>query len=421
MTARSWRLLTRRSEGFLLERDWSLPIESWPQEDFVQVARGAHRHVVEFIAQNDRIYALKELPGEAAMNEYRLLRRMAEDGLPVVDVLGVVQRDHLDDVLITRYLDFSLPYRHLFASRFGPLRAAEDVAQRLLDSLSLLLVRLHLGGYYWGDCSLNNTLLRRDAGALAAYLVDVETGEHHEQLTDGQREADLEITELNVAGGLMDVEAELGLSIGLDPVETAEQVRNRYERLWAELTEPLVFAEHERFRIDERIRRLNDLGFHVDEVAVETVAGGPDPLLRLSTCVTEQGFHRRRLLDLTGLHAEENQARTVLNDLNAFRSHMEALEGRAMPRSVAAYRWLAEVFEPVVEQIPADMRDRLAPVELFVEVQRHKWHMSQQAGHDVGLQVATEAYLADILPEAPTEKVLTAGDAVAEDDLRGYG
>ncbi len=44
-------------------------------------------------------------------------------------------------------------------------------------SLAVLLVRLHVVGFYWGDVSLSNTLFRRDAETFAAYLVDAETGE----------------------------------------------------------------------------------------------------------------------------------------------------------------------------------------------------------------------------------------------------
>ena len=69
----------------------------------------------------------------------------------------------------------------------------------------MLLVRLHLAGFFWGDVSLSNTLFRRDAGAFAAYLVDAETGELHDRLSDGQREHDLDIARVNIAGELMDL------------------------------------------------------------------------------------------------------------------------------------------------------------------------------------------------------------------------
>ena len=54
----------------------------------------------------------------------------------------------------------------------------------------------------------------------------------------------------------------------IDPVHTADAVVRRYHRLWDELTEPLEFAPGERYRVDARIRRLNDLGFDVAEVDV---------------------------------------------------------------------------------------------------------------------------------------------------------
>lgn len=421
MADRTWRLVARRSAPFLVEPDWTQPLEEWKDDRLVEVARGTHRHVVRFLAVDEAIYALKELPGEDAMREYRLLGAMADDGLPVVERVGVVRRDDLDDVLITRFLDFSLPYRHLFVTRWGTLTATSAVTERLLDALTLLLVRMHLAGYYWGDCSLNNTLLKRDGGALAAYVVDMETGEHHAHLSDGQRMEDLEITQLNVAGGLMDVQAELALEEGLDPIAVAEQLEVRYRRLWEELTREELVGPDERYRIDQRIRRLNELGFHVDEVEIEPIPGSAEGVLRLRTCVTEQGHHARRLTDLTGIRAQENQARLLLNDLASFRSWVESTTGRPVPQSVAAYRWLAEVFEPTIEAIPMALRDRLEPVEVFLDMLRHKWLLSEEAGKDVGLAQSVTSYLDTVLPEAPTERVIVADEDELDTGWIGFG
>ena len=148
--------------------------------------RGIHRHVVRFVEYEacaragPKLYALKELLAELARREYRL-RALAADEMPVVEAGVVSDRGgDLDAILITRHLDYSLPFRTLFA------RGVPDLRRRLLDAGAELLVRLHLGGFFWGDCSLSNTLFRRDAGALAAaYLVDAETGELHPSPTDG--------------------------------------------------------------------------------------------------------------------------------------------------------------------------------------------------------------------------------------------
>jgi hypothetical protein len=277
---------------------------------------------------------------------------------------------------------------------------------------------MHLAGFYWGDCSLSNTLFRRDAGALAAYIVDVETGEWHAELTAGQRRADLEVAQLNVAGGLMDVQAQLDLPPDPDPVDSAQRLVERYERLWVELTEDMVIRADERYRIQARLRRVNELGFDVEEVELESTSSGDR--LRMRTRVSEQGFHRRRLLQLTGLQAQENQARSLLNDLTNFRAAAERDEGRPMPEAVAAYRWLHEVFEKVVDAIPDEHRARLEPVEVFHEVIEHKWYLSEQKGQDVGVDRALESYLSDVLPQTPEQKqVLT--DADVTEGWMGFG
>jgi hypothetical protein len=104
---------------------------------------------------------------------------------------------------VTRHLKGSLPYRSMFETtmRLGTIK-------RLLDALAVLLMRLHLSGFAWGDCSLSNTLFRLPAGcgAYAAYLVDLETGQLQPQLTSGQREYDVEVAQVNIAGELMDLE-----------------------------------------------------------------------------------------------------------------------------------------------------------------------------------------------------------------------
>ena len=254
--------------------------------------------------------------------------------MPVVEAVGVVTRSPDEDghepeaVLITRHLDFSLPYRSLFS---GP--GVPDLRNSLLDALAELLVRIHLAGFFWGDCSLSNTLFRRDAGTLSAYLVDAETGELHPQLSAGQRAHDLQVAEENVAGELLDLEAAaVGLPSGLDPLETAAEVPRRYEALWSELTREDVFGPDETYRIDDRLRRLNELGFDVEEVQLVGDAGGRS--LRLNPQVVEPGHHRRRLHTLTGLYVQENQARRLLNDLATYprdRERPRARPSRSSP------------------------------------------------------------------------------------------
>ena len=410
------QLIARTGHPDFLDLPWSEPLAEWRSARLVEVVRGIHRHVVRFVEYEDgagpTLYALKELPPELARREYRLLRALAAEEMPVVEAVGVVTErgSDLDAVLITRHLEYSLPFRTLFARGNVP-----DLRRRLLDAGAELLVRLHLGGFFWGDCSLSNTLFRRDAGALAAYLVDAETGELHPSLSDGQRRHELVIAEENVAGELADVEAQLGREGELHPDETAAELVARYESLWHELTREEVFAEDSRFKIDDRLHRLNELGFDVDEL--ELVAGDDGYRLRLNPVVVEPGHHRRRLHALTGLNAQENQARRLLNDLARYRAELDRAGGRPVPETVAVHRWLSEVFEPAVAAIPAELWGKRDAAEVFHEVLEHRWFLSQQAKEDVGLMPAVRAYVEDVLRHAPDERaVLERTDGADEDE-----
>ena len=73
-----------------------------------------------------------------------------------------------------------------------------------------------------------------------------------------------------------------------------------------------------------------------------------------------------------------------------------------MPEAVAAYRWLAEVFEPAVAAMPAELRGKLEAAEVFHEILEHRWFLSEQAGEDVGLLAAVDSYVDDVLRHHPT-------------------
>ena len=292
----------------------------------------------------------------------------------------------------------ALPYRVVLSRRVLP---ATEPAIR--GALAGLLVRLHLAGFFWGDCSLSNALFRRDAGTLSAYLVDAETGELHERLSDGQRLHDLEIAEENFVGELHDLAAELEREVVEDPFDFAAAVRESYDSLWAELTRDEVFTVQEGHRLEERLRRLNELGFDVEEV--ELVSEGGQVRLLLPTKVVEPGHHRRRLMRLTGLDAQENQARRLLNDLTRYRTWLERTGEKPVSDTAAAGRWLADVFEPAIAAVPSDLRGRRDAAELFHELLEHRWFLSERAGKDVGMNRAIQSYIEQVLRPAADEKL----------------
>jgi hypothetical protein len=397
----TFQLTARTGHPSFLDLSWDQPLEEWKSERIVNLIRGISRHVVRFVEYDGVLYALKELPERPARREWTLLRRLESQGLPVVEAVGLVTgRDHeLDAVLITKHLEYSLPYRTLFAGAAIP-----DLRTHLLNALAELLARLHLRGFFWGDCSLSNALFRRDAGALSAYLVDAETGELHGGLSDGQRTYDLDIAQMNIIGELLDVDAEVGLPPDLDPDETGDEITKRYEALWSELTREETFAADERFRLDERLDRLNQLGFDVEEIQLDSTPDGYR--LRLDPHVVEPGHHRHRLLRLTGLDAQENQARRMLNDIARFREAIERKEKRTLPESVVAARWRDEVFEPTIAAVPEELWAALPAAEVFHQVLEHRWFLSERAGKDVGIDEAVRSYVRSELPMRRPERVV---------------
>lgn len=383
----------------LLELPWELPLENWPADRLVALPRGISRHVVRFVKLEDRgvVYAIKETGQRIAEREYGLLRALERLDAPAVQAVAIVydRRDAngepLDPALITRHLQFSLPYRALFGHTLRP-----DTMDRLLDALAALLVRLHLAGFFWGDCSLSNTLFRRDAGSFAAYLVDAETGALHPQLSPGQRDEDLELARVNIFGESLDLEAGGYLHPSIDPERMADEVVDRYQKLWHEITYEQVIGRGERHRLESRIRRLNDLGFDVAEMSMSTTEGGD--AYRVRPKVVDAGHHSRRLQALTGLDAEENQARRMLNDLDTYRAGNDIDD-----EQLAAAHWLTDVFEPVVRAVPAELRAKLEPSELFGQLLDHRWWMSEEAGLDVGMHIALIAFIDNVLAHKPDE------------------
>ncbi len=400
------QITTATPEPALLDLPWSLPLEEWPADLLATLPRGLSRHVVRFVRLAGHVVALKEIGEGLARREYGLLRLLGRLDLPVVEPVGVVagrstvQQDPLDAVLVTRHLRFSLPYRALFSQS---LRA--EVATRSVDALAVLLVRLHLSGFYWGDVSLSNALFRRDAGAFAAYLVDAETGELHDRLSDGQREYDLDLAQMNIAGELMDLAAGRLLDETLDPIDISEGIADRYRSLWAELTGPESFEPGERWRVAARIRRLNELGFDVGELTITTDVDGTT--IRIEPKVVDAGHHSRRLLRLTGLDAEENQARRLLNDLDSYRA---ASGQQAEDEEIVAHEWVNECFETVIRAVPRHMRGKLEPAEIFHEVLEHRWYRSEQRGRDIGLTEATSDYVRGVLVHKPDEASVVGVD-----------
>ena len=403
MTSSDLEITAATVEPALLDLPWHLPLEDWPAENIAALPKGLSRHTVRFAHLGDYVIAIKETLPELAKREYEMLKSLGKLDVPCVEPFAIINGRSSSDgepllsVLITRHLKFSLPYRAMWSQGLRP-----ETATRLVDALALLLVRLHIAGFFWGDVSLSNTLFRRDAGRFAAYLVDAETGHLYDAgLSNGQRENDLEIARVNIAGELMDLMAAGHAAPGIDAVAISNRILTAYRDLWTELTGVQLIANDERWKISQRVSRLNELGFDIEELAISTSGNGKQ--VKIQPKVVDAGHHSRRLLLLTGLDVEENQARRLLNDLDQYRVEHQRL---GADEEVLAHEWLSHAFEPVILAIPKELTGRLEQAEVYHQVLEHRWYLSEAAGHDIPLAEAVQDYMTNVLAKRRDEEAL---------------
>ena len=406
----------------LVALPWDRPLSEWvvPDVPLRDIAVGMSRHLVKFVDADDALWAVKDMPPRVAVKEYEVLRQLEDMGLPAVRPAGLVLQPEFDTaILVTRYLEGSWQYRRLFM-RLPPDQPRHRA--RLLDAMAGLLVELHRHGVFWGDCSLANTLFSRDGQLLAAWLVDAETSEVHPTLSRGQRQHDLDILVENVAEGLVDLAERLGRPEEMHStlIAEAEHVQVRYNTLWEILHAEPVFGFTDRYRVEGTIRRLNELGFAVDEVSLLPVSDDPSRL-KIRVAVGDRRYHAQRLRELTGLDVGEGQAEILLGDLQAYQAQLIREAGHDVDESTAARLWVMEVLTPYEKLAHDVVGNKGTAVQAYCDLLEVRWLLSEQAGHDVGTNKALAALARGVIPTDAAAKmaiaeVPTAPFAVLRDD-----
>ena len=330
----------------------------------------------------DRTYAVKETVEEIAFREYRLLRDLQRIGLPAVVPQGVVtgrvddDGEELPAALLTEHLRFSLPYRSLFSHGLSPPTTCRRWSTRWwccwcgctspTSSGATCRCPTCCSGAA-PAASRRTSSTRRPASCAQPVRADAGVRPHDRAPRTSSPSCS---TCRPASRSSYEVEAH----------EIVELLAERYHALWDELTAEEEFSADEMWRIEQRIERLNDLGFDVDELDIVTDFDGDQ--VRIQPKVVELGHHQRELQALTGLHVEDAQARRLLNDIASFTAAFDL--GRE-DRHLVANRWLDEIYEPIMAMIPAEARGKLEPAEIFHEVLVHRWYLSERAGHEVDI------------------------------------
>jgi hypothetical protein len=391
------KLQIRPGNPDFLDLPWDGPIDNWDHGRLVSMPTGVHRHPVVFVAYDEGIYAIKEMPVRLAAREFEVLTTLQQRTHRAAIPAGLVERGWLHPqeeasaAVVTRFVENAFPYRRLVSGPgFGSRRS------QMLDAMAGLLVELHLVGCYWGDCSLSNVLYRFDAGGIEAVMIDGETSEVHPTLSDGQRVQDLEIMKENLAGEMSDIAAMNELSLHDADLALGEDVLHRYQALWSELTEPLVISRDQGYRIRERIARLNSLGFSVHDINIEPTSSGD--VVTMTTRVGGRTYNSNKLRELTGLEASENQARLLLGDLNYYLAKTGATSTTG--KNVGVFKWLTSSFEPIVARVEQDWHGS-DPVQGYCDFLNHRGALASARGADVPNEEAYASWVSTGFPGFP--------------------
>jgi hypothetical protein len=370
---------------------WQFPLDHWSnkRELLNNLPQGCSRHTVIYLQLHDKQYAFKELPPEVAQLEFENLQKIKDARLPAVTPVGYVLVNTASlhtSVLITCYLERSIPYRSLFS-----MEHMSRYREHLLDAIAGLLVQLHLAGIFWGDCSLSNTLFRRDAGLLQAYLVDAETSiAFLKKLAPEYRYDDLKILENNLIGDISNLGIEQ-INSHLELKDAGAYIIAQYQKLWEELTRDVIIQPDENYRVQERIRAINNLGYSIGSLElIKTDRGGN---IRLHVVVTDRYYHRDQVYQYTGLCTEEMQARKMVNEIHELKASLSWRENRNISLTEAAEVWINNFYEPTIKRLEAYLDDRHDPAELYCQILENKWYLSEQAHQDVGHATATGDYI----------------------------
>ena len=149
----------------------------------------------------------------------------------------------------------------------------------------------------------------------------------------------------------------------MDPIRSSKGVITRYRRLWAALNEPKILDPKDRHAVEKAMRSLQDLGFAVEEV--EVALDGEKGILKFVPKLVAAGYHQARLKQILGIDAEELQAKRLLASFDRYRSR------EATPKPLveeSARRWLTDVYDHVIKQIPDELRGRVEPAQMFHEI-----------------------------------------------------
>lgn len=398
---------------------WGVPLDAWPEHGVtpLTVRHGEARHPVLFVELGHHRYAIKETSPAAAAHEIAVLRELrqrdcytlepvghvvvAGEPIPAGEVAGrpvFVSGDA--GYCITRLAEHVLPQSVLYRYPFT------DANKRLLwSAIAELLLQLHEAGVYWGDPSLANVLIDLSGHRLTAVMADAETAEvMRGPLTEGLRRQDLEAFVESLEWQAEDIRLarDLPEDERLVTQGDAEYFLARYAGLRAEraVGEAGAAGVAGVRALRQRMRRLNALGYgmlhlgsHVVRAGlsgVETAVAIPAEDAPWRAATLRPGWYVQRLRELLGVRVPRAYASRLYDHLLVHKWLMSEQAGHDVGLAAAARDWLALMHRPAMEFLGAYLpgADPATVYREYLGILDHMWELSQRERRAVSFEEA---------------------------------
>ena len=403
---------------------WGTPLEQWQEQGvtLLSIRRGESRHQVIFVEAGGRRYAIKETSPEAARHEITILQELKNRHARALEPVGYIvtygapiavgemggaplYMSGDSGYCITRLAERVLPQSILYRYPFTPANK-----RLLLNAVAELLLDLHEAGVYWGDPSLANVLIDLSGQRLTAVMADGETAELVAgTLGEGLRRQDLALfaeslewqaEDIRLARGLPEDEQVMTESDG--EYFLARYVGLRSERAGGGQGGETIFARL--LDLEHQVQRLNALGYGVLTMGTSALRGlsttrVPKEVARISAesegnsssirvATLRPNWYVHRLRELLGVRVPRQYAPRIYQHLTIHKWLLSEQAGHDVGIEAAARDWYTRYHQPALAFIEAyepgaDLYSRYAR---YLAILDHTWAMSRREGRTVPIE-----------------------------------
>jgi hypothetical protein len=343
---------------------WNQPLDQWnpKQINFLDVRKGTSKHTVRFIKTKNHSFAIKQTNPISAYFENESLIKLLQMGIHALKPVGYIfykknlfmkdsDPDNVLAFLITLLEEKSIPHSILFGWDF-----TEQNRKIIFEASAELLANLHYNQIFWGDASLSNILVKfikikdengRTFTELKAFLSDAETISFLKEISDEQKQADIQ----NFISSIEEVSRSFTSKKMLNPPEDDKIFfTNRYNDFLALLQKIKQFEDITGLKVRKHFYRITDQ-YSID---------------------------------------------SIIKQIEEHKWYMSEKASKEIDMKTAALDWIKNIYEPTINEFNQfklfDLFPKTNSLKLYVDIMAHKYYISLENKKDVGISFAIKSY-----------------------------